>query len=124
VDYGVCTQWGFLKCVRFVFAAVLSGRKDWRTVVCRHARRTTGCYPGGRPRRSEGVPGTPGDSPSGCRVGIPPGEERFFAHSAICFCFWVLEVPQDARSGLSYHNLFCVCLVCLPVCDLDNGADH
>ena len=32
-DDGVFTQWGFLKCTRFVFAAVLSGRKDWRTVV-------------------------------------------------------------------------------------------
>jgi hypothetical protein len=28
------------------FAAVLSGHKDQRTVVGRHARRTTGCCPG------------------------------------------------------------------------------
>jgi hypothetical protein len=36
---------------RSVFAAVLLGRKDRRTVVGRRARRTTGCGPGGRPGR-------------------------------------------------------------------------
>ncbi|XP_020935532.1 uncharacterized protein LOC102158723 [Sus scrofa] len=39
--------------------AVLSDRKDWRTVISRRARRITGCRPGGRPGRW-GEPGTPG----------------------------------------------------------------
>ena len=39
--------------VRSVFAAVLLGRKDRRTVVCRLARRTTGCHPGGCPGKWE-----------------------------------------------------------------------
>jgi hypothetical protein len=52
-DKGVFRQWGFL------FAIVLLGRKDGRTVVNRHARRTTGCHPGGCPGKW-GEPGTPG----------------------------------------------------------------
>jgi hypothetical protein len=38
-------------CERSVFTAVLLGRNDRRTVAGRHARRTTGCGPGGRPGR-------------------------------------------------------------------------
>jgi hypothetical protein len=59
-DNSVCRRWGFLKCAGFVFAAVLSGRKDWRTVVGRRARRTTGCRPGGHPGKwvETGMPGS------------------------------------------------------------------
>ena len=46
VDDGVM---GFSEMRASVFAAVLLGRKDRRTVVGRRARRTTGCHPGGRP---------------------------------------------------------------------------
>ena len=48
VDDGVM---GFSEMRMSVFAAVVLGRKDWRTVVRRRARRTTGCGPGGRPGR-------------------------------------------------------------------------
>jgi hypothetical protein len=37
---------GFSEMAWFVFAAVLSGHKDWKTVVSRRARRPTGCNPG------------------------------------------------------------------------------
>ena len=33
VDHSVCRRWGFLKFATFVFAAVLLGHEDWRTVV-------------------------------------------------------------------------------------------
>ena len=36
----ICRRWDFLKCKRFVFAGVLLGRKDQRTVVSRCARKT------------------------------------------------------------------------------------
>ena len=48
VDDGVM---GFSEMRASVFAAVLLGRKDRRTVVGRRAKRTTGCGPGGRPGR-------------------------------------------------------------------------
>ena len=48
VDDGVM---GFSEMRASVFAAVLLGRKDRRTVVGRRARRTTGCGPGGHPGR-------------------------------------------------------------------------
>ena len=56
VDDGVM---GFSEMRASVFAAVLLGRKDRRTVVGRRARRTTGCHPGGCPGKW-GEPGMPG----------------------------------------------------------------
>ena len=63
VDDGVM---GFSEMRASVFAAVLLGRKDRRTVVGRRARRTTGCGPGGRPgRESQGRLAVSGDRSEG-----------------------------------------------------------
>ena len=109
--------WGFLKCARFVFAAVFSGLEDWRTLVRRRARRTTGCHPGGCPGKW-GEPGTPGS--------------LWRLVRGIKFCLWSRSFPLQNRLILlpacGGHKrvmcvwicwfLFCVFLcMCLELCE-------
>ena len=101
----------------FLFAAVLSGLKDRRTVVCRLARRTTGCHPGG-------CPGKWGE------LGLSGSFRRLVRGTEFCcwsgsFPLWNRLILLPACGGQERVTcvwicwfLFCVVLcMCLELCE-------
>ena len=96
---------------RFRFAAVLSDRKDWRTVISRRARRITGCHPGGRPGRW-GEPGTPGGLLLSVRGPSSVVEAKASPSAAVrLFCLLVEDADGSRVSGSVGFCFVCLCLV-------------